>query len=49
LKAQQLQMILPVMRVSPESLTEKSGEEFELVESRPHVHHTPWGRTQSFQ
>ncbi len=40
---------LPVMRYSPESLLRELGEEFELIESRPHVHHTPWGRTQSFQ
>jgi hypothetical protein len=40
---------LPVMRYSPESLLTELGEEFELIESRPHVHHTPWGRSQSFQ
>ena len=40
---------LPVMRYSPESLLRELGEGFELIESRPHVHHTPWGRTQSFQ
>jgi SAM-dependent methyltransferase len=40
---------LPVMRYSPESLAEELGEEFALVESWPHVHQTPWGRTQSFQ
>jgi hypothetical protein len=40
---------LPVRRYSPESLRWELGEEFELIESRPHVHETPWGRTQSFQ
>lgn len=40
---------LPVMRYSPESLLSELGEEFELIESRPHVHHTPRGRSQSFQ
>jgi len=40
---------LPVMRYSPDSLTRELGEGFELIESRPHVHHTPWGLAQSFQ
>jgi SAM-dependent methyltransferase len=40
---------LPVVRYSPDSLVRDLGENFELVESRPHVHHTPWGRAQSFQ
>jgi trans-aconitate methyltransferase len=40
---------LPVVRYSPESLVRELGVEFELIESRPHVHHTPRGLTQSFQ
>ena len=40
---------LPVMRYSPESLVRELGEDFELIESRPHVHYTPWGLAQSFQ
>ena len=40
---------LPVTRYSPESLVRELGENFELIESRHHVHHTPWGRAQSFQ
>lgn len=40
---------LPVARYSPESLAARLGPGFRLVESRHHVHHTPWGSTQSFQ
>lgn len=40
---------LPVRRYSPESLAAELGPRFALVESRPHVHTTPWGSTQSFQ
>ena len=40
---------LPVARYSPESLAERLGAGFTLVESRRHVHHTPWGATQAFQ
>lgn len=40
---------LPVARYSPESLAERLGSGFALVESRRHVHQTPWGTTQSFQ
>jgi hypothetical protein len=40
---------LSVVRYSPESLLKELGQDFELIESRPHMHHTPWGRTQSFQ
>lgn len=40
---------LPVARYSPESLALTLGEEFALVESRRHVHLTPWGTTQPFQ
>ena len=40
---------LPVMRYSPELLAAELGSEFTLIESRPHVHTTPWGATQAFQ
>ena len=40
---------LPVARYSPESLAECLGAGFTLLESRRHIHHTPWGSTQAFQ
>jgi Methyltransferase domain len=40
---------LPVARYSPETLTSELGEGFVLVDSRRHVHTTPWGATQAFQ
>jgi len=40
---------LPVMRYSPETLASELGDQFTLVESRPHLHTTPWGATQAFQ
>lgn len=40
---------LPVMRYSPETLADEVGRAFTLVESRPHLHTTPWGATQAFQ
>lgn len=40
---------LPVRRYSPELLEQELGDEFERVETRSHVHRTPWGATQSFQ
>jgi len=40
---------LPVMRYLPDSLASELGEGFTLVESRPHLHSTPWGATQAFQ
>jgi hypothetical protein len=40
---------LPVARYSPTSLARELGNEFELVDSRAHEHHTPWGSVQSFQ
>lgn len=40
---------LPVARYSPESLAATLGPGFALVESRRHIHHTPWGGTQAFQ
>jgi len=40
---------LPVARYSPESLADRLGAGFTLVESRRHVHHTPWRTTQAFQ
>lgn len=40
---------LPVARYSPESLASTLGPRFALVESRTHIHSTPWGATQAFQ
>ena len=40
---------LPVERYSPEMLATVLGDEFELIESRPYTHLTPWLATQSFQ
>ena len=40
---------LPVVRYSAESLAAELGGGFTLIESRPHVHTTPWGTTQAFQ
>lgn len=40
---------LPVVRYSPETLRAELGEEFVLVQARPHHHVTPWGAVQSFQ
>jgi trans-aconitate methyltransferase len=40
---------LPVMRHDAASLGAMLGEEFELIDSRPHMHQTPWGSVQSFQ
>lgn len=40
---------LPVMRYSARTLADELGREFTLVESRPHLHTTPWGATQAFQ
>ena len=40
---------LPVSRYSPESLAQRLGSGFARVESRRHLHHTPWGSTQAFQ
>jgi SAM-dependent methyltransferase len=40
---------VPVARYSPASLAAELGPAFELVESQPHVHTTPWGGAQSFQ
>jgi SAM-dependent methyltransferase len=40
---------LPVARYSAESLTERLGAGFSLLESRRHLHQTPWGSTQAFQ
>ena len=40
---------LPVLRYSPESLAAELGGEFALVESRRHLHATPWGASQAFQ
>ena len=40
---------LPVARYSPDALAAEIGEDFELLETRPHRHETPWGAVQSFQ
>jgi len=40
---------LPVARYSAESLADELGRDFTLVESRRHVHTTPWGTEQAFQ
>jgi len=39
---------LPVMRYSPERLSDELGPDLTIVESVPHLHRTPWGSTQSF-
>jgi hypothetical protein len=40
---------LTVARYSPEALALTLGLGFRLIESRRHVHQTPWGSTQAFQ
>jgi trans-aconitate methyltransferase len=40
---------LQVVRHDAASLNEMLGSEFALMESRPHVHQTPWGTAQRFQ
>lgn len=40
---------LPVVRYDPEVLADTLGRDLTLVETRRHVHTTPWGATQSFQ
>lgn len=40
---------LPVRRYSPTTLAIELGDDFDLIESVPHLHRTPWGSTQSFQ
>ncbi|MDH6260047.1 class I SAM-dependent methyltransferase [Bradyrhizobium sp. BR13661] len=40
---------LPVQRHDSASLAAELGPEFELVETRSEVHHTPWHSTQAFQ
>ncbi len=40
---------LPVVRYDPEVLNDTLGDDLTLVETRRHVHTTPWGATQSFQ
>ncbi len=40
---------LPVARYSPAALAAELGGQFTLVESRAHVHTTPWQATQRFQ
>lgn len=40
---------LPVVRYSPETLSEELGSGLRIMESVRHVHRTPWGTTQAFQ
>ena len=40
---------LPVQRHDSASLSAELGPEFELVETRSELHHTPWHSTQAFQ
>ncbi|MEK9283294.1 class I SAM-dependent methyltransferase [Bradyrhizobium sp. ISRA442] len=40
---------LPVQRHDSASLSAELGPEFELVETRREIHHTPWNSTQAFQ
>ena len=40
---------LPVQRHDSASLSAELGREFELVETRSEIHHTPWQSTQAFQ
>ncbi|MEO5759175.1 MAG: class I SAM-dependent methyltransferase [Mesorhizobium sp.] len=40
---------LPVVRYDAASLSQTLGKSFELVDTRPQAHVTPWGSTQSFQ
>ena len=40
---------LPVMRYDPASLADTLESEFMLVDSRRHLHRTPWGSAQPFQ
>ncbi len=40
---------LPVQRYDGRSLAAELGPEFELIEARGEMHHTPWDSTQSFQ
>lgn len=40
---------LPIVRYSPETLSETLGPEYDLLTSRRDIHVTPWGTAQSFQ
>lgn len=40
---------LPVARYSPDTLADELGDRFTLVESRRHLHRTPWDAVQPFQ
>lgn len=40
---------LSVARYSPESLAQRLGPRFALMEARRHLHETPWGSVQAFQ
>ena len=39
---------LPVVRYSADSLSHELGPDFDLVETVPHIHTTPWGGSQPF-
>lgn len=40
---------LPVQRYSAASLAREFGDDFRLMDSVAHEHHTPWGSTQAFR
>jgi hypothetical protein len=40
---------LPIIRYSAETLSHTLGDDFELIQTQPHTHVTPWGAAQSFQ
>jgi 2-polyprenyl-3-methyl-5-hydroxy-6-metoxy-1,4-benzoquinol methylase len=40
---------LPVQRYDGDSLAAELGPEFELLDTRHDIHHTPWGSKQAFQ
>jgi len=40
---------LSIARHSSATLSDELGSGFRLIETVPHVHRTPWGKTQSFQ
>lgn len=40
---------LPVVRYDAAKLSALLGDSFELIESKPHAHATPWGSVQQFQ
>jgi hypothetical protein len=40
---------LPIARYSADTLSHNLDNDFELVDTQPHTHVTPWGASQSFQ